>query len=194
MGIKQLYTQLLTESKELILEPKNFWKKKGEGSFNGRVVTEFYIPMVFLAGIGQFLGEIIWNDEYLISYAFFDAIRIVVSYLAQFFILIPILQMIQNNYGGIRDRNRTGLVLVYSLFPFIAASFITGLFPGLYILSIVGLYGFYLYVLGTKSCMEIPPENQTKYIALSIFLIVLVFGMVNVVSWRILQSLYPYGA
>ncbi len=194
MRIKQLYKHLILESKELILESKSFWDKKKEGPFDGRYFNEYFLPLVLLAGVGVFLGEIIWSDEYLISYALASAVRTIFNYLAQFFILIPILQAVQNNNGGIKDRNRTGLVLAYSLFPFVAASFITGLFPGLYVLDILGLYGFYIFIVGTKACMGLSQEHQTKYMVLSILLILLVWGMVNMVSARIVQSLYLYGS
>ena len=194
MDIKQRYSLLFKESKQLIFEPKKFWNEKKETTFEGNITVSYYMPLVILVGIGVFLGEIIWESELLISYAFIKAIREIASYLLQFFIVIPILQILIKNYGGTSNKNAISHVLAYSLFPFLFASFITGLFPGLYILSIIGLYGFYLFILGTKACLEIAEEYRSKHIALSILLIILIFGMINIVSWKILLALFPYGA
>ncbi len=190
MDIKQRYSRLFRESKQLIFEPKKFWSEKQETAFEDNIAMSYYIPLVILVGIGIFLGEIIWNPELLLSYALGNAIREIASYLLQFFIIVPILQILIQNYKGTKNKHAISHLLAYSLLPFLAASFITGLFPGLYPLSIIGLYGFYLFIIGTKSCLEITDENRSKFIVLSILLIVLIFGMVNTVGWKILNALF----
>ena len=194
MDLKAQLNWLFHESWSLLAEPHKFWKKKFVDGFPQSVVSTFFVPMVLLAGIAKLMGEIFWNDELLWSYAIMKSLREIFSYLIQYFITIFVLIRLLRNFKGTTNPIAIYNVLAYSLLPFIVASAITGLFPALYVLGIVGLYGFYLLVLGAQTCLEIPKENQSRFIILSILLIVLIFGTVNVLSWKILQSIFPYGA
>ena len=194
MDFKAQFNWLFQESWALLGEPKKFWKKKLAEGFSQSVVISFFIPLVVLAGVAILLGEIFWNEELLWSYAIFKSLREILSYLLQYFITAFVMIRLLENYKGTSNSRATYNVLAYSLLPFIIASIVTGLFPGLYVLGIIGLYGFYLLVLGVQTCLEIPKENQSRFIILSILLIVLIFGTVNVISWKILQSIFPYGA
>lgn len=194
MDFKALLSWLFHESRTLLGEPQKFWKQKFVDGFPQSVVSTFFVPMVLMAGIAKLLGEIFWNDELLWSYAILKSLREIFSYLIQYFITIFVLIRLLENFKGTSNPTALYNVLAYSLLPFIIASAITGLFPALYVLGIVGLYGFYLLVLGAQICLDIPKENQSRFIILSILLIVLIFGTVNVLSWKILESIFPYGA
>lgn len=185
---------LFHESFSLITEPARFWHRKSGEEFSKPVVLAFFTPLVLLAGIAIVLGEIIWDEELLWSYILLKAFREVASYFLQFFITASVMYKLMGNFKGTASRAALNGVLAYSLLPFLLASVITGLFPGLYILGIIGLYGFYLLVLGSQLCLDIPKENQLRFIILSILLIVLIFGTINIISWKIFQALFPYGA
>ncbi|RKD86435.1 Yip1 family protein [Mangrovibacterium diazotrophicum] len=194
MDFKAQFNWLFQESWTLLGEPKKFWKKKLAEGFSQSIVVTFFIPLVVLAGVAILLGEIFWNEELLWSYAIFKSLREIFSYLVQYFITALVMIRLLENFKGTSNKTVLYNVLAYSLLPFIIASIVTGLFPGLYVLGIIGLYGFYLLVLGIQTCLEIPKENQSRFIILSILLIVFIFGTVNVISWKILQSIFPYGA
>lgn len=194
MDFKAQFNWLFQESWALLSEPKKFWKKKLAEGFSQSVFVTFFLPLVVLAGAAILLGEIFWNEELLWSYAIFKSLREILSYLLQYLITALVMIRLLENFKGTPNSKTVYNVLAYSLLPFIIASIVTGLFPGLYVLGIVGLYGFYLLVLGIQSCLEIPKENQSRFITLSILLIVLIFGTVNAISWKILQSIFPYGA
>jgi len=194
MDFKAQFNWLFQESWTLLGEPKKFWKKKLAEGFSQSIVVTFFIPLVVLAGVAILLGEISWNEELLWSYAIFKSLREIFSYLVQYFITALVMIRLLENFKGTSNKTAMYNVLAYSLLPFIIASIVTGLFPGLYVLGIIGLYGFYLLVLGIQTCLEIPKENQSRFIILSILLIVFIFGTVNVISWKILQSIFPYGA
>jgi hypothetical protein len=194
MNIKQLHTFLFHEIKSLILEPKKFWTGKQSQECKEHVVSRIFIPLVLWVGLAIFVGEVIHSFEILWSYAFFRAVREMISYSLQFLIAVPVLSILLKNFGGTSDRKIVRLVLGYTLVPFLLASFITGLFPGLYIVSIAGLYGFYLFAIGALTLFEIPVENQSRYVILAILLIILIFGLVNILCWKLFQAFFPYGA
>ncbi len=194
MDFKHYYHVLFQECKELLLEPKKFWSRQTCGIDQGKVVPFLFAPLVILTGLAVFLGEIINSSEVLFSYAIMKAMREIVSYFLQFYIAIPVLTALLKNFGGTQEKETIRFVLVCSMVPFIMASFITGLFPGLYVLSILGLYGFYLFVTGTQSCFKLPAENLWRYTILAILMIILIFGIVNIISWKLLLAIFPYGA
>jgi hypothetical protein len=117
-----------------------------------------------------------------------------ISYSLQFMIAVPVLSALLKNFGGTSNRKTVRLVLGYTFVPFLLASFVTGLFPALYIVSIAGLYGFYLFATGALIVLEIPVENQSRYVILAILLIILIFELVNIVCWKLFQAFFPYGA
>jgi len=194
MDLKAQLNWLFHESWSLLGEPKKFWKKKLAEGFKQSVVGTFFIPIVLLSGIAILLGEVFWNNELLWSYAIFKSLREIISYIFQYFITALVLIRLLDNFKGTSNPKTVYNVLAYSILPFLLASITTGLFPGLYVLVIIGLYSFYLFVVGAQTCLEIPKENQSRFIILSILLIVLIFGTVDIISWKILQSIFPYVA
>ncbi|WP_372774172.1 YIP1 family protein [Mangrovibacterium sp.] len=194
MDFKAQINWLFQESSAMIIAPKNFWKKKLVGGFPDSVVVTFFLPMVVLVGLSEFLGEVFWNREFLWSYAVSKALRESLSYLLQYAVTVLILGRLLSNFKGTEHKTTLNNVVAYSLLPFLLASMITGLFPALYVLGIIGLYGFYLFIEGAQICLEIPENNQSRFIILSILLIVLIFGTINVISWKLFQVLFPYGA
>ena len=194
MDIKQRYVSLFHELKQLILEPKKFWTGKQGLEYQDQVVSGVFFPLILAVGLAVFVGEVIRDFEVLWSYAFFRAIREIISYSLQFIIAVPVLSALLKNFGGTSNRKTVCLVLGYTFVPFLLASSITGLFPALYIVSIAGLYGFYLFAIGALILFEIPVENQSRYVILAILLIILIFGLVNIVCWKLFQTFFPYGA
>lgn len=194
MDIKQQYAFLFHELKQLILEPKKFWTGKQALEHQDQVVSGVFAPLLLWVALAVFVGEVIRNFEVLWSYAFFRAIRETISYSLQLIIAVPVLSALLKSYGGTSNRKTVRLVLGYTFVPFLLASFITGLFPALYIVSIAGLYGFYLFAVGALTLFKIPVENQSRYVILAILLIILIFGLVNIVCWKLFQAFFPYGA
>jgi len=194
MNFKQWYISFFHEINQLLFEPKKFWSERPHQGDPDNIVSQMFTPLVFVVGLAVFLGEIINSVEILWSYAFFRAIREIASYFLQFIIAVPVLAALLKNFGGTQNRTVVRVVLACTLVPFLLASLITALFPALYIISITGLYGFYIFVLGVLSQFEIPKENQTRYVILAILLIILIFGLVNIICWRLFQAFFPYGA
>ncbi|PTN10083.1 YIP1 family protein [Mangrovibacterium marinum] len=194
MDFKAQLNWLFLESWSLLTAPKDFWKIKLAKGFSKPVVGSFFLPLTVLVGLAVFLGELLWKSEPLLSYALLKGLREAVSYLLQYFVAAAVLFRLLQNHKGTGNKKCLDSVLAYSLLPFLAASTIIGLFPGLYVLGIAGLYGFYLFITGAQTCLEIPKNEQARFILLALLLIVLIFGTINWISWKIFQAFFPYGA
>ncbi len=194
MDYKQVYSSLFTESWQLIVEPTKFWEAKKEVKTEANVFTSFYLPLILLVGVAVFIGELISGSQILFSYAFFKSLREMLVYILQFYGAVYVTNELISGFKGEKDKEMVRLIVAYSLLPFIVASIITGLFPGLYVLSVIGLYGIYLFALGIHNCIILPEEYRVRYILLTILVNFLIFALLNLISWKVLQFFYAYGA
>lgn len=186
MNYKEYLKTLYDKCKKLILKPENFFLENRDIE-NGRLFSSLLVPLIIFMGAGVFLGEIISNSNFLFSYALMKTFRIIVYYILVYYLEMWALGELLKSHGGTQDKNLICLVVVSSMIPSVLASFITGLFPGLYVFGILGLYGFYIFVVGVKKCLKIPEKNQFRYILLSILLILLITGVVYSFSWKLLK-------
>jgi len=194
MNIKQRYASMFQEIKILILEPKKFWKGKQSEGYQEQVVVNIFMHLVVWVGLAVFVGELIHSFEIIWSYAFLRGITEMISFSLQFMIAVPVLSALLKNYGGTTNKKILRMVLVYAYVPYLLATIIYALLPGFYIVLFSGLYGFYLFAIGALVLLEIPVENQSRYIILAILLIILTFELVNILCWKLFQALFPYGA
>jgi len=98
------------------------------------------------------------------------------------------------SFGGTKNKLAVSRLMAYSFLPFIIVSIVTGLFPALYVLNVLSLYGIVLFFLGIKGSLELPVENQNRYAMIAFILVFLIFILLDVFSWKLLQAFYGYGA
>ncbi len=194
MDFKQEYTKRLNECWQLIVEPRKFWTSRKEAVVDFDVLKSFYLPLVILVGVAVFFGELINSAEFLFSYAIFKSLREVAVYILQFYGAVYVTNKLISGFKGERNKELVTQIVAYSFFPFLVASFITGLAPGLYVLSIVGLYGIFLFAMGVQYCIVLPGEYKARYIIITILVNFLIFALLNLFSWKLLQFFYAYGA
>ena len=193
MDLKQ---NLFTTCKFLILEPKKFWEKL---KVNIRTPDQSYlvtdparkilIPLIIIAGIAAFVGETM-NKEFLWSYAVIRATRDIICYFLQFYISVVAIYSLLKKYDKSYEQRTVAVILAYSMIPSLLVSIIIRLFPGMYVLSIVSLYGLYLYVTGTWVMFDIIKENRLKYITLSLLILLLIFSLTGVFTWKISEFIF----
>ncbi len=194
MDFKQRYRQLFQTCSSVIIEPTKVWKNEKSEDSAQTTFKDYFLPLVLLVGTGVFLGEVIFRGELLFGYAVAKAAREVISYILQYYISVYVLNELLTSFGGKKDQSAISRLVAYSFLPFLAVSFITGLFPGLYVIGILGLYGVFLFFQGVKESLNLPAENQNRYILIALLLIFLIFIILNVFSWKLLQAFYGYGA
>jgi hypothetical protein len=193
MDFKETYHHIYQTGRHALAEPNNFWKAKNEGETSARIFRNFFLPLVLLDGIAIFLGELIASSEFLLGYATAKSLREMISFILEYLISVYVLNELLTSFGGAKNRFAVSRLMAYSLLPSLIAAVITGLFPGLYALNVVGLYGIVLFVLGAKGSLGLPEENQDRYLMVAFLLIILIFMLVNVFSWKLLQAFYSYG-
>lgn len=194
MDFKERYRHLFQTCTSVLIEPNKFWRERKGDAENCSVFTSYYLPLVILVGVGVFLGELISSSEFLFSYALAKSVREVLSYILQYYAAVYVLNELLTNFGGQKNKLAVSRLVAYSFLPFLIVSFVTGLFPGLYVISVLGLYGVFLFVQGVKGSLSLSPGNQNRYILIGLLLVFLIFILLNVFSWKLLQAFYGYGA
>ncbi len=194
MDFKERYRQLFQTCLSVLVEPTKFWQEEKEEIKAEAIFKDYFLPLVLLVGLAVFIGELIKGSEILFSYAVAKSVREVVSYILQYFLSVYLLNELLTSVGAVKNKLVVSRLVGYSFLPFLIVSFITGLFPGLYVLSVLGLYGIFLFVQGVKGSLNLLPENQNRYTMLGLLLIFLIFILLNVFSWKLLQAFYGYGA
>ena len=194
MDFKERYQQLFQTSIRVLIEPVGFWKEKKEEEEVKEIFKGYFLPLVILVGVAIFLGELITSSEFLMSYAVAKSLREVISYILQYFLTVYVLNELLTSFGGTKNKLAVSRLMAYSFLPFIIVSIVTGLFPALYVLNVLSLYGIVLFFLGIKGSLELPVENQNRYAMIAFILVFLIFILLDVFSWKLLQAFYGYGA
>jgi len=189
MDIKQEYSRLLNDSWQLVIEPKKFWQNRVHMAADSNVLVRFFLPLVLIVGVATFLGELLTGSEFLFSLAFARSMRQVVVYMLQFFAASYLTNELLPNFGGEKNLSMVKSVIAYSLFPFLLVSAVTGLFPALYVLGILNLYGVVLFVLGVQICLVLPMETKTRYIVISVVVNLITLALIDLICWKILQAI-----
>lgn len=194
MDIKERYQQLFQTSFRLIAAPNQFWKEEPKEESAKEIFRSFFLPLVVLVGVAIFLGELITSSEFLLSYAMARSLREIFSYILQYFLSVYVLNELMTSFGGMKNRLAISRLVAYSLLPLLVVSFLTGLFPALYVLNVLSLYGIFLFVLGIKGSLELPEANKNKYAMIAFLLVFLILLILDVFSWKLLQAFFGYGA
>ncbi|MFV0555163.1 MAG: Yip1 family protein [Mangrovibacterium sp.] len=189
MTIKQLTDEIIQTSKEIVLSPQTFWQDKNRHAMVNRV----FLFSVLLSGVASFLGNLMWSKSFLWSFALGKAIREIVADLLMWFVASFIIKKLSENFGAKTESGVVSSVVAWSLLPVVLIAVVVSLIPWLNPLQFLGLYAFYLFYLGVKSCFNLPEANLSRYVLLAIVLIVLVSGLVHAASWSIFKFVFPHG-
>jgi hypothetical protein len=190
MDFKEMYHHIFHTGRQMLQGPGEFWEGKKGDETSVKIFVNFFLPLVLLVALGIFMGELITSPEFLFEYAIAKSLREIAGFTLEYLLSVFVLNELVKTFGGIKDMHATSRLMAYSLLPALAAAFVTGLFPGLYVLNVFGLYGAVLFVFGVKGNLQLPAENKTRYIMIAFLLIILIFMIVNIFSWKILQALY----
>ncbi|MBN1821473.1 MAG: YIP1 family protein [Prolixibacteraceae bacterium] len=175
----------------IILKPADFWEGQKEKTYKQwQLFGNYFFPLVMVASVAVFLGAWFSSTHFYIQYAFFKTIREFLLFIALYFLCILIINQLINTFEGEKNTEAVKILVTFSLIPYLLTSFITGLFPGLYIINVAGLYSAYLFWIGAKTLLTIPERKRSGFILVSILLCLFVFSFLSILFWKIFVSFY----
>ncbi|MBT3383824.1 MAG: hypothetical protein HN778_00155 [Prolixibacteraceae bacterium] len=185
------FSKIINQIKEIIINPKGFWreqKNKQESQFE--LLSGFLFPVLLIIAIVVFVGEFLWSADFYFAYAILKSVREIVLFALQYFIAVYLTNVLIETFGGIKNIAVSRKLVVFSLTPFLLVSVITGLFPYLYVIDILGIYGFYIFWIGAKELLAFPEEKQNRFILFAILVNFFVFGFLSIVLSRLLTTYF----
>jgi hypothetical protein len=181
---------LIDRVKNIILTPKTEWpvidREPGDVAY---VFTNYVAILAAIPAVCGFIGLSIIG----ISLPGMGSVRMpfvsgllnaIIGYLLSFaivYIVALIIDALAPTFGGRKNFNSALKVTAYSYTP----SWLVGIFlliPGLRLLTILGLYGFYLLWLGLPVLMKAPQEKSLGYtvaVVVCAIVIMIVLGAIQ---------------
>ncbi|MFW5832169.1 MAG: Yip1 family protein [Prolixibacteraceae bacterium] len=175
--------------RSLIIQPKEFWKVQNQTTENqSGILFRFYFPLLLIVSSANFLGELISSVHFYPGFAAAKAGREFILYTLQYFISVFFTAELMKSFGGKRNVQVAQKLVVYSLTPFLLVSVVTGLFPFLYALDAVGMYGFYIFWIGVQEMLDLPERKQSSYILVAILVNFFLFSFLSIFLSKLLTA------
>jgi hypothetical protein len=175
---------IAARAKAILLSPDTEWPIiAAEPATTGGLYTGYIMILAAIGPIANFLHGVLFGyGAFGFSYhpSFFGALTsAIVSYaltLGGTFLLAVIVAALAPTFQGQNSQIQALKLVAYSgTAGWLASAF--NLIPGLGLLSIVGLYGVYLFFRGLPVLMQSPPAKSLPY-TIVIFISVLIIGLV----------------
>ncbi len=184
------FSKITTQIKELLFTPTEFWKQEKEKDEPTKLLWVTYmLPIVLVVAVAVFIGEFFKRTDFFIEYPLLKAFREIILFILQYFISVFLTTELMKTFGAEKNIVLVRKLVVYSMTPLMLVSVLTGLFPFLYVLDILGVYSFYLFWVGAKELLTFPDNKEHSYIILTILVNFFAFSFLGWILSEIFKFL-----
>ncbi len=181
--------------KQLLASPKTEWPViRAEPGGVDTVFRNVVVPLAAIPAVAGFIGGSIigypmMGSNYRVGVVT-GAVTGAVSYglsLASVYVLAMIVDALAPTFGSRKDSVAAYKLAAYSH----TASWVAGVFlaiPGLRFLTVLGLYGFYLFYIGLPPMMGTPEDKRLPYTAAVVVAGIVLFLVVG----SLIRALVPF--
>ncbi len=176
MEIKNIFIELYRESINILAYPKKTWKAlKNVEQSSGKSSKKYFGWSIIIVFFSVALGTILFNSKGGILWieVFTEASRktllMIFYYYSSLFWIYEVLRLFKQTpeFGKARK------LAVYAMSPVLIMTALTGLFPFLGMVGILGFYSFVLLYIGIQEFFEFEKENAISFFTV-LFLVLLV--------------------
>jgi hypothetical protein len=180
--------------KRILLSPRTEWPViDAEPTTPAQLYTGYIMPLAAVGPIARIIGYSVFG----ITVPFVGTYRVpigtaitssLVSYvltLAGIYVLALIIDGMAPTFNGQRSPIQALKLAAYSS----TAAWVAGIFllvPGLRLLTVLGLYSFYLLYLGLPVLMRSPREKTVTYTVVIVLAAIVLFMLIGIVAGRFL--------
>ena len=188
---------LVERVRDILLKPKQEWTViDGEASSVQSIYTTYVVILAAIGPIAMIIGQQVigWGGYGIrvkppMGFTLVYAILTYALQLGGVYVCALIIDALAPTFKGTKDFLKAFKVAAYSFTAaWLAAVF--NIIPDLMILSIVGLYSFYLLYLGLPRLMRSPEDQSIGYVGVTVFAMIIVWGVIAVVVQRLAWSLF----
>jgi hypothetical protein len=184
------WKEFFNNVKDVLYDPALFWKKKEAFPITGiQLLAGYLIPLILFAALGVFAGEMFRGLRFYLFFSVMKAIRKIVLLGSYYFISVYIINALMPVFGIKKDLQAALYLAAFSLTPLMVITFITGLFPFLYILNILGIYGLYILWRGINILLDFRDDKQYSYFLMIIIVVLLVYSLLSVILSKLFTAI-----
>jgi hypothetical protein len=184
---------IITRAKNILLTPATEWLViESETETPQSLLGKYVIPMSLIPAVASFLGwGVIGVNAVLVRFGsirwgIFMALNVFITSIIGYFVSTYVIDALAPNFGSSKNPGKSAQLVAYAN----TASWVAGIFnliPSLSWLSIVGLYGIYLFYLGLGPLKSTPEDKKAGYMIVCALVII---GVWIVVGWIISTIIY----
>nr|WP_319268784.1 Yip1 family protein [uncultured Draconibacterium sp.] len=182
------FSKLIGEVKLILINPKGFWIEKKESAESQQLWIYYLLPIALAGALAVFIGEFFKRTDFFIQFPLLKAFREVLLFVLQYFISVFFTKELMKTFGAEKNVALARKLVVYSMTPMLLVSIITGLFPFLYVVDILGIYSFYLFWVGAKELLTFPENKEHSYILITIVVNFFIFSFLSIFLSKLLLS------
>ncbi|MBN2637338.1 MAG: YIP1 family protein [Prolixibacteraceae bacterium] len=176
---------------EIIFTPNNFWKLQKEKTENLPVLLgSYFFPLLSVIVLVVFLGEVLRSADFYVGFALLKAIRKFLLFTIALFVTVYFANTLITTFGGKKNIKKTRQLLTYSFTPFLLVSIVTGMFPFLYPVDVLGIYSLYIFWVGGKELLDLPEQNRNNYLLLTTVVIFLIISILSILLSKLLTAYF----
>ena len=184
----------------IVFTPEKEWKNITSGHESlVSLFVGYVLPMVLLGSLALFIGYgFIGYDSFLIhlkgiNWGWWFGIRQFVSGIAVYFISSYVIDALATFFASTKNLTQSARLVAYSSTPF-WISIIFKAFPLISFLSVLGLYGVYLFYLGLPVLKNTHPQKRVIYMLVSAIIIIVLSWIFQWITGMILNTMLgdPY--
>lgn len=188
--INVLVQEINILARELILNPRAFWKSHYETrETQDELFRNLLFPLLTAVCLAVFFGEFFRSDYFRIWVALLWVIREIILFATLYFVGVYGTNELLKYFGYPESIEPLQKLVAYSLVPFMLISVGTGLFPFFYFLDIFGIYGFYVFTLGSNRLLPVPKEKRGKTVLQILIANWIIFGLISYGLGQLLELL-----
>jgi hypothetical protein len=188
--MKDFALKIYALAQELILNPKEFWKSHHNLKGNHRELSESLLyPLIATAAATVFLGEFFRSDYFRIWIGLLWVVRKILLFGAIYYMGVYGTNKILKYLNAEQNEAQLQILVIYSMIPFLLVSIVTGLLPFLRFLDIFGVYGFYIFWLGSKRLLHFQEDKLDNMVLRVTLANWIVFVLLSFISSYLLKLL-----
>lgn len=183
--------------KDILISPKTEWGViDNEASTVQSIYTSYLVILALIAPIAILVGQQVigWGGYGVrikppIGFSVVYAVLTFVLQLGAVYVCALIIDALAPTFKGTKNFLKAFKVAAYSF----TAAWLAQIFqiiPDLMILSIVGLYSFYLLYLGLPRLMRSPEDQSIGYVGVTVFAMIVIWGLIMVIVSRLAWAFF----
>jgi len=178
--------------KNILLNPVKAWETIYSENKSVKLLrNSFFFPLIILVSISATAGSLIYaNAELSPVYSVFIGIKcfglLYFTVYATAFIFGEITFPLDLG----KDFNISLKIIVYSIIPFLICQIMSRLFESLLFVNIIGLYGLYIFWVGTEKMLNPPIYKKMPMLIATTITLIGIYVITNLVLDKLIDIIY----